>query len=608
MKKTPLKKRLQYWFDNRMAEGSMGLIRLLAAFTVLAVLLIAFTVFRLGLYEEGGFLGALWESLSTIINGWMPSFEDGGIGYLILMSVAAVIGLLITSVLIGIVSSAIEEKITSLKKGTSEIIEEGHTVVLGFYPGEYSLIEQLVLAANTSQRCIVVAGDADQEEMRQQICDNVAIPKNVRLICRNIDIFDPAALEKCAVGSCRSVIISPSDDFTTAKALLAVSALIDAESSRVSVCAIVSGSDYLFPASIAAQHNITIIRSHEMLAKIIAHSCTQPGLSETFREIFNFKGSEFYSPDVRKTAGLSFREALLRVDGGVPAGICKDGRILLNPPAQTLIEQGDKLLTMAENESSVVLSDAPCTDIFHPGRSRNAGSGRTKVTLIGYNGSIGTVLQELPEDVSEVRLCIPGDENYESASATAAARGLKEERLAGDPSDPEVLEKLAGFSEHIIILSDHDLDEDEADMQTIFQILRLRDIRTRLGLSFNITAEMRRENNQKLVIMNDNTDFVVASNMSSLFLAQLSENPALIDVFREILSGEGNELYLLPAAGLSCDGPLTAAEIRRRAFDQGYIFLGYLPGAGKESVYTPGLSETIDLCPGDQLILLGESK
>ncbi len=608
MKKTPLKKRLQYWFDNRMAEGSMGLIRLLAAFTVLAVLLIAFTVFRLGLYEEGGFLGALWESLSTIINGWMPSFEDGGIGYLILMSVAAVIGLLITSVLIGIVSSAIEEKITSLKKGSSEIIEGGHTVVLGFYPGEYTLLEQLILAANSSPRCIVVAGDADQEEMRQQICDNVAIPKNVRLICRNIDIFDPAALEKCAVGSCRSVIVSPSDDFTTAKALLAVSALIDAESSRVRVCAIVSGSDYLFPASIAARHNITIIRSHEMLAKIIAHSCTQPGLSETFREIFNFKGSEFYSPDVRKTAGLSFREALLRVDGGVPAGICKDGRILLNPPAQTLVEQGDKLLTMAENESSVVLSDAPCADIFHPGKGRTSGSGRTKVTLIGYNGSIGTVLQELPEDVSEVRLCIPGDENYESAAATAAARGLKEERFAGDPSDPEVLEKLAGFSEHIILLSDHDLDEDEADMQTIFQLLRLRDIRTRLGLSFNITAEMRRENNQKLVIMNDNTDFVVASNMSSLFLAQLSENPALIDVFREILSGEGNELYLLPAAGLSCNGPLTAAEIRRRAFDQGYIFLGYLPGAGKESVYTHGLTETIDLCPGDQLILLGESK
>ena len=93
----------------------------------------------------------------------------------------------------------------------------------------------------------------------------------------------------------RSVIISPTDDFTTTRALLAVSALIDEKSEqRPKIGAIVSRTEYQFPPSIAAKHNVTTLPTNETLAKIIAHSCTQPGLSETFRELFGY-----YYPKVR---------------------------------------------------------------------------------------------------------------------------------------------------------------------------------------------------------------------------------------------------------------------------------------------------------------------
>ena len=167
MKKPPLKKRLSYWFDRRMSGGSVGLIRLLAGVTLLIILLIACVIFFGGLGEEGGFLAALWDSLSTVINAWMPSFADGGIAYVILMSLAAIAGLFVTSVLIGIISSAIEEKITGLKRGTSEVIEEGHIVILGFYPGEYTLLQQLVLAAAGNPDCVVIVDDVEQEEMQE---------------------------------------------------------------------------------------------------------------------------------------------------------------------------------------------------------------------------------------------------------------------------------------------------------------------------------------------------------------------------------------------------------------------------------------------------------
>ena len=175
-----------------------------------------------------------------------------------------------------------------------------------------------------------------------------------------------------------------------------------------------------------------------------------------------------------------------------------------------------------------------------------------------------------------------------------------------DVTEPESLEELAKTAEHIVILSDHDKDEDTADMDTIFLLLNLRDIRIRLDLSYNITAEMRREYNQKLVRDDDNTDFVVASNMSSLFLAQLSESPELIGAFRELLSNEGDEVYLKEAGRLRCAGSRTVAEIRNICFSRGYMVIGYRRAGENGSVFNPPLGETLELGEEDQLIVIGK--
>ena len=76
--------------------------------------------------------------------------------------------MLFTSVLIGIITSAIEEKIMELKKGGSAVIEDGHLIVLGFQPGEFTLLRQLILAAEGRPTCLVLADDLDKEE--QDVC------------------------------------------------------------------------------------------------------------------------------------------------------------------------------------------------------------------------------------------------------------------------------------------------------------------------------------------------------------------------------------------------------------------------------------------------------
>ena len=608
MKKASFKKKLLYWFDNRISGGSMGLIRLLAVTSVFIVLLVALVIFLFHLNGEDGFLAAFWDSAATVINAWMPSFEDGGIGYLILMSLSAIAGLFITSILIGIISSGIEEKITSLKRGSSAVVEEDHIVVLGFYPGEYTLIQQLVLAAAEEPCCIVVADDMEQEEMQQYIADNVEKPKNVRIICRTVDIFDPKALERCALSACRSVIISPTDDYRTTKALLAVSAAVGTEASNVRVGAVVSKAEYRFPPSIAAKHNVTTLQTSEVVAKIIAHSCTQCGLSVTFREVFNFEGCELYAIEL-PAAGLTFGELMLRVDCAVPVGICGRGGIRINPPKDTVIAENDRILVFAEEDDTAKFVEAAKTREFVSDPAHRPEKRQEKVTVIGGLESLGTILYELPENVAEVTINTVREPDRDAVAAAVAKRkspfrvNFSRDSLLRD----DALSRLARQSEHIVILSDYDKEDDEADMDTIFLLLNLRDIRTRFGLSFSITAEMRKEHNQHLVATDDNTDFVVSSNMSSLFLAQLAESPELIDAFRELLSNRGSELYLLEAGEMLCTGKKTTAEIRRIALEQRMIVIGYLSSETRQSVFNPALDEELDLGERDHLIVLAES-
>ncbi len=604
-----LKERFRYWFDNRMTGGSLGFIRILIIASLLLAVLMAALIILLGFSEEGETASVVWDSIATVINAWMPSYEDGSPGYLILMSLTAIAGVLFTSVLIGIITSAIEEKIDSLKRGNSLVVERDHIVVLGFTPGEYTLLSQLILAAAGKPACVVLAEDMDRQDMEENLSENLDVPDNFRIVCRTVDITDPASIEKCSVETCRTIIVSPTDDMKTIKTILAVSALLeDRGVPEISVNAIISKNEHRFPPSIAETNNISTLQTSSILAKMIAHSCTQTGLSEAFREIFNFEGSEFYLIDVPGTGSMTFMDLAMRLDGASPAGIFRGGEIQLNPPADLKLREDDRILVFSEESGSAKLLPPPSELPAAPAAVLPDAEEEAGTVIIGSNETLPTILAELPENVSRVYLAgFTGDEKAQRAIAKAAEKhAIRIEYCESDPHSEEDLLELANLTPHIVVLGDHTRDPEETDMETILTLLNLRDIRKRYGLTFNITVEMQREHNQRLVGGGDHTDFLVASSMSSLILAQLAESPELLSVFREILSNRGNELYLKNAARLGLTGTHTVRALRQSMLRQGYILMGDL-NAEKYSTFNRPLEESVTLTDEDCLIVIGEN-
>jgi hypothetical protein len=294
------------------------------------------------------------------------------------------------------------------------------------------------------------------------------------------------------------------------------------------------------------------------------------------------------------------------MDHGVPIGLYRNYEIIMNPDPEEVIQEKDQLVLFTETLHTAKLSDEVSLSTNEISENKAVPERDTRVLVFGCNESLKTVISELPENVREVRLVNYEKDDLSEIKETASDRGILLSDITVNTEDEKELLTATRYMEHVIILGSHDEDEETADMETIFLLLSLRDIRARYHLRFNITAEMQKEMNQALVDDAEKTDFIVASNMSSLFLGQLSKRPELIGIFREILANQGNEILLKRADRIGCMGEHTVRELREMIYRQGYIMMGYLK-SGEAMVSDPPLDEKVKLEREDSLIVLGEN-
>ena len=609
MKQFKLKDRLQYWLDKKMARGTVSMIRVLVTATAVFVLLasIIMLIFKLG--ESEGFIANVWDVLITTIGEEWPHSGDGSLGYVIMTSLAACMGLMFTSILIGIITSGIEERLNEMRKGTSKVLERGHTVVLGFTPGEYSLIKEIVEGYSGRRGTVVVAEDSPREDMENLIYENVNVPSKVDVICRTIDITDQSELACCSPAWASSVVISPGDNDRVLKTALSVeSALSNDPDTKTKIIATVQNSKYVIQQRRGEESNLIMLSTGDIVARLIAHCSTQPGLSGVFTDIFNYEGSEFYEEKVPGTIGKTFGEVVQIANGGSVVGISNKNGIRLNPPPGLRLRADDKIVYFGDNRGSLSLEEnydyeRPVSkDIPEPVGVKN-------LIIIGFNETLTTILRELPERRHDVTVVT----NKADAAQRAINRARSREEINVtvqdiDLSDSEILENAVKEMDYVVLLSDRSLEDDEADTEIMLMLFKLHDIRERLGLSFSITAEMKREKNRELVFLKDPTDFIIASNISSMIMAQIAGNFRLRYLFDELLSNRGSEIYLRTAESIGCsDERITIREVRHRAIEFGYLVMGYLlRERGEGDLHMdPDPESKVTLRPDDYLVVVG---
>ncbi|MEW6206874.1 MAG: hypothetical protein AB1631_00800 [Acidobacteriota bacterium] len=320
-------------------------------------------------------------------------------------------------------------------------------------------------------------------------------------------------------------------------------------------------------------------------------------------------------------AGRTFGEALLSYEDSALMGLrFKDGSIRLNPPMDTLIESGDRVIAISQDDDTIHISGRTDYGIDESAiietDERKIAPERT--IMLGWNGRALAILREIDNYVSpgSEALVVAQGEEAQSMIAQQSFSNMKVSFRQGDTTDRRLLDNLAIETyEHIIVLSmGESLDPQQADARTLITLLHLRDIATRQGFPFSITSEMLDIRNRELAEVTRADDFIVSDKMLSLMLSQISENKELAAVFQDLFDPAGSEIYLKPATDYIRPGRAinfyTVVEAARR---RGEVAIGfrlqaeaYDPAKSYGVKVNPAKSKMVTLAKEDRVIVLAE--
>ncbi len=563
--KPGIKAKLHYKFDNLMSAGPIAIIAWLGIISLLLILSAAIILNIFKITQEGGeplaFIEAFWESFMRAIDAGTVA-GDIGWGFRIVGLIITLGGIFIVSMLIGIISNAIQNKVEDLRKGRSLVLEHGHTLILGWSTKIFSIISELIMAnENKKNAKIVILADMDKIEMEEEIKANIHNSKNTKIICRSGSPIDINDLKIVNPDNAKSIIIvSPEVEEPDTHVIKTILALKNAQSMNEKLYHIVSEIKdirNLKVGEMIGNDEVTLILSKDIISRIVAQTCRQSGLSVVYTELFDFEGDELYFQEEPGLLGKTFKETLFMYDDSAVMGIRKnDGQVLMNPKMDTVFEKGDKVIAITEDDDTVVLSGRVDYDIDVDAinNSNSEVSKPERTLILGWNHEASTIIRELDKYVpkgSELKIIVDNLIEGLNMITEKLKKELKNHSLDfnyGNICDRETLENLNVPSyDHIILLSYSDVMEPQkADARTLVTLLHLRDMSEKSGKEFDIVSEMMDVKNKELANATKVDDFIVSDHLISLILSQLSENRELKDVFTDILNAEGSEIYFKP--------------------------------------------------------------
>ena len=628
MRRPSNQQKIRYWFDNLMSKGTSALIGILAIASVILILIISFFAWITRSNPDKGFLQIIWMSLMRTLDAGTMGGDEGSILFLLSMFAVTLGGIFIISLLIGVLTTGIEGKIESLRKGRSLVLENGHTVILGWSEQIFTILSELMEAnANQRQGVIVVMGQMDKVEMEDMVKERIQLRKNTRIICRQGNPLEINDLNMVNINSSRSIILLEEEDSEVIKIVLAIVNNGNRRKEPYHIVAMLNRPENLEVGKIAGGSEVEFILSKDIIARLTAQTCLQPGLSLVYNELLDFGGDEIYLTDCSALEGKTFKQSLLMYEDSTIIGLCAEGKVCINPPMDTLIKANDRVIAISADDDTVVVSGkteinvmenaiALCSPKEVPDNRKN----QDKVLILGFNENARTIIRELDNYVAKGSLVtmsaeFKGNKADLEDKCTKNLKNINLECFEADINDRAVLDGLTekGYS-HIVILSYHDLDIQKADAKTLITLLHLRDISGKKNINFSLISEMQDIKNRALAEIAQVNDFIVSNRLLSLLMAQISENKLLNLVFADLFDAEGSEIYLKEVAKyVNISEPVNFYTVVEAAARHGEAAIGYKLLKKEKSAeenygirVNPLKSEMINFSADDSIIVIAQ--
>ena len=577
--KPTAKERFRYRFDNFMSKGGKSIfISLFLVFFVSLTIVVGLRIlayqFAPGLDErEQDIFGQAYISwLQMTDPGNMAQDVNSNLLYKTTAVIGGTAGVIILSMLIGLITTSLDQKLQALRKGHSQVVEVGHTLILGW--SEQRIIEilnELILANESeSNPAVVILADKPKEDMDDFLALMLPNTGNTRVVTRSGSPSALPNLNLAALSHCRSVIVlatTAEDSMDEAKnisdacVVKTIMAVANARPEEDGLEVVAELYDVTRQEIIqeSCPFQISSVNSSEVLAKIMVQTSRSVGLSVVYSEILSFDGCEMYFAEDPKWEGKMFGELAYHFPDGVPMGIRDPaGTLALNPPRDRVMTARDQILIVADDDSTIKYKPKPVAAPRDLTIIDQKLEPQVEHELfIGWNRKGPIMIREYADYVVEgssiaVMVKNPDDDTrQEIAQLNEELSSIQIDLVDADPLDLDRLTEVQPpYRNNIILLSnvtEHSSAE-EVDARTIMILLLLRRL---IGQSDSprqpqLITEVMDSNNQSLVSNAGVRDFIISDRLVSMLLAQMSEEADIKHVYDDLFSEEGSEIYLKP--------------------------------------------------------------
>jgi hypothetical protein len=600
----------RYRFDNFMARGGSSIfISLVVVFVGLLVVIgilrgLAFLLLPSEASQHGrNFFHIVYITFLQLTDpGNMAQDIETSPWFKLFPVVAGLSGALMFSALIAFITTALDQKLNELKKGHSKVIENSHTLILGWNNQRVVEILRELIIANESEEapCVVILSEVDKEAMDDHLSIHLPDTENTRVVTRSGAISSLVNMEIVSVDTCKSIIVLAECNESGSADQKAVS---DAKVIKTVLATAVSrpeGKQYNIVADIFDPLNreivqgilpgeVTTVDACDILAKVIVQTSRSIGLSMVYNEILSFDGCEMYFHHA-DWGDITFEELGYHFPDGVPLGLRRaDGKLMLNPPVNTKLAPDDDILILAEDDSSIEFRSEP---VARP-RDLPLADGRQepkieRELIIGWTPKARVIIEQYSDYVLEgstidIMLRSPSETvRLEIEEIQEQLPGIKLTLIEKDPLKMTNLLSVEPFHyDNIIILSQgsHETDAERTDAETIIILLLLRNIfdaHAKGNTRTKLITEVLDSRNRELVARAGVNDLIISNQLISMILAQVSEEQDIKLVYDDLFQEAGSEIYVKPASLYFTSFPIqvTFADMIRIVHKRQEVCLG----------------------------------
>ncbi|MEX1001328.1 MAG: hypothetical protein WDZ35_04365 [Crocinitomicaceae bacterium] len=631
-----LKERLKYRFERYLNKGGSSIfMSLFVVFMVIFLLIILFRFIMLqvnpdlGHPEHTSFWDDIWKTWLQMTDPGNMNQDNEAPGWLKITTIlSGIVGVVILSMLIAFITTSLENLFYNFRKGRGKVIEEGHTLILGWNERVVDIIRELIIANESEkQAAVVILSDTDKEVMDDLIAKRLPATKSTRIVTTTGDYANINELKRVNIAGAKSVILlancseSSSDERkidSDVQSIKSIMAMVSCQNgtNQLPIIAEIFSEEKRKLISFFNDDQIIALDSWDIMGKLLVQTSLTSGLEMVYNEILSFDGCEIYFYTA-KWKQVRFGDLPFHFRDGIPLGVYNetDG-IRLRPSKDYQLQDGEQIIILAEDDSTIQFESQQW---IQPKSLKLSGKKLEKksknILILGWHSVAEIFIRESSDYLTkgskvDILFHEPNDFLLEKIAALKSIYSEFEINL--HDSDPLKLENLQAFDpffyDNIIILSQNleELRADKIDSDTLIILLLLRNIKKEKGgvSDSKIITQVLNSENQEIITQTDVDDFIISNKLITMILAQLSEEPLIKILYDDLFSEDGSEIYVKPADLYFSDFPVQVvfADIIALASERNEVCIGIRKGElSKNSAKNFGVELNL---PKDQKIMI----